>query len=109
MTDTPAAKLMYKFEHRNLAWVVCMNVVVFMQTALSAFEPKGKLAKDGMERGSATYIVGDEEIVLSRENHRIYKNAVVGDAAAQCEFAKILSPSIEPDDATLIHETPTRR
>lgn len=92
--------MMYKFEHRNLAWVVCVNVVVFMQTALAVFEPTGKLVKDGMERGSDTYIVGDEEIVLSRESHRIFINAVVGDAAAQCEFAKILNPSIEPDDAT---------
>ena len=37
--------MMYKFEHRNLAWVVCMNVVVFMQTALAAFEPTGKLER----------------------------------------------------------------
>ncbi len=100
VTDTPATKMMYKFGHRNFAWVVCMNVVVFMQTALAAFEPTGKLVKDGMERGSAKYIVGNEKIALSRENYRIYKNAVVGDAAAQCEFAKILNPSIEPDDAT---------
>lgn len=92
--------MMHRSEHYKLAWLVCVNMAVFMQTALAAFEPTGKLAKDGMERGSATYIVGSEQIVLSRENRRIYKNAVAGDAAAQCEFAKILNPSIEPDDAT---------
>ena len=80
--------------------IVCLSIIVFMQTALAAFEPTGKLATGGMERGSAKYIVDDEKVVLSRENYRIYKDAVVGDAAAQCEFAKILNPSIEPDDAT---------
>ena len=28
-----------------------MNVVVFMQTALAAFEPTGKLVKDGVGEG----------------------------------------------------------
>ena len=87
--------MQYKF-----AWIVCLNTIAFMQTAFAAAEPIGRFLPGEARVGGGVYIVGSEKIVLSRENHRIYKKAVVGDAAAQCEFAKILNPSIEPDDAT---------
>ena len=87
--------MQYKF-----VWIVCLTIVVFIETALATIEPMGELAKDGMERGGGVYIVGNEKIVLSREDHRIYINAVAGDAVAQCEFAKVLNPSIEKGDAS---------
>lgn len=63
---------------------------VFEQAVAAALEPTGRFEKDETERGGGTYFVGWEKILLSREDHRIYINAVAGDAVAQCEFAKIL-------------------
>lgn len=86
---------------RLIAFVMALASVSYLQTAFAAYEPTGRFVPDAAGRGGGTYIVGSHKIILSRENLRVYKNAVAGDAAAQYEFAKVLNSPLEKDDVSL--------
>jgi len=78
--------------------MVSFALIVCMQSAFAAIDPVGKLIP-GTDGHSGKYLIGGNEIALSRDDVRIYKKAVRGDASAQYEFAKVLTPGLHSRDA----------
>lgn len=85
---------------RLIMFVMALVSFACLQIAFAAFEPTGKLVNDETAYAGDTYIVGSHKIVLSRENLRVYRNAIAGDAVAQYEFAKVLNSPVKNGDAS---------
>lgn len=95
----PHSKLAHKIAVAAVILGILMAVHYVFAT-MENFEPTGVFRKN--TPGSAkveVYAIGRHEIVLSRENARIYDMARLGDAAAQYEFAKVLNPAPHCRDA----------
>ena len=82
----------------RIVLMVSFALIACTQSALAAIAPVGKLIPD-TDGHSGKYVIGGNEIALSREDVRTYQKALRGDSAAQYEFAKALNPAPHSRDA----------
>ena len=66
----------------RIMFMVLPVLAVCVQSAFAIINPVGKFMPDDTRDGG-TYVVGSNEIVLSRDDVRTCKKAVRGDASAQ--------------------------